>query len=477
MRLPNDFTPRPYQRKYMRYFDNGGKRAVWVVHRRGGKDLTALHQTCKMAHERVGAYWHVFPTAEQGRKAIWEGFTKEGKRIMEQVFPAEIRKSPKEFLPKAEMVVELKCGSIWRLLGSDKIEVVGAGPVGVVFSEYSVAKPSAWNLIRPMLRENEGWASFIFTPRGRNHGKKLFDVAQRTPGWFWDLKTLRDTRAYDPEKTMEEERAEGMPEDLIKQEYLCDWEAAVVGSIWADLIGKTEKAGRAGIEFEHPRDGVFCSYDLGFTDATAIWFWRLNANGGLDFIDHYESHGQPLSHYFDVVEKRFPDRREKVFDAQGRDTGREIEICGVVKHWLPHDAAAHTLATGSSVEDQFRTRFRGAVAIGPSLSLLDGIQAARWLLEQPCRFHARCGEGVEALRSYHYEWDDDTKTYSRKPEHDWSSHTADAFRYAALVAKHVMRISAKPPPPAPVVIPPLHKTFTLERLFADNEASKGRERV
>ena len=82
--LPNDFTPRAYQERPMRYLDLGGKRVVWIVHRRGGKDLTFLHQTCKMAHMRKGVYWHIFPSFAQARKALWEGFTKDGKRIMEK---------------------------------------------------------------------------------------------------------------------------------------------------------------------------------------------------------------------------------------------------------------------------------------------------------------------------------------------------------------------------------------------------------
>lgn len=452
--IPNGFVARDYQRRFMNYFDNGGKRAVWIVHRRGGKDLTSLHQTCKMAHERPGAYWHVFPTAEQGRKAIWEGFTMDGRRIMEQVFPTQLRKSPAAFLPKAEMVVELKCGAIWRLLGSDLIETTGAGPFGVVFSEYAQAKPSGWNLMRPMLRENGGWAAFITTPRGNNHAKKLYDVAGTETGWFRDLQTLYDTRAYDPEKTIAEERAEGMPEALIRQEYLCDWTAANVGSVFGDQIEKLERAS-ALVAFDHPSDGVFTSWDLGFTDATAIWFWRINAAGALDFIDHYESHGQPLSHYFDEIDKR---------------------PYSYVMHWLPHDAAARTLQTGASIEDQFRARYKGKVQIGPGLSLLDGIQAARWLLEQPCRFHPRCGEGIEALRAYHYEWDEDTKAFSRKPEHDWSSHTADALRYAAVVAKHTELIQRKPPATQPYVVPSMDHAWSLDQLWKDHEEDVRRRR-
>src|SRR6267378_2835619 len=115
----------------MRFMEAGGKRAFWVVHRRGGKDLTALHVTARLPHKRVGAYWHVYPTFSQARKAVWEGFTSDGRRILDMAFPRELIKTRNE----SEMKIEFLNGSIWRLIGSDKIEVVGAGPVGVVFSE------------------------------------------------------------------------------------------------------------------------------------------------------------------------------------------------------------------------------------------------------------------------------------------------------------------------------------------------------
>jgi hypothetical protein len=455
VRIPNGFEPRGYQVPPMRYLDNGGTRAITVWHRRGGKDLTALHQTCKMMHQRKGVYWHVFPTAEQGRKAIWEGFTKDGQRILEQVFPSAIRERPRAFLPQAEMVVTLKCGSIWRLLGSDKMEVVGASPVGVVFSEFALAKPKTWDLIRPMLQENGGWAWMITTPRGNNHAKKLFDMARSNPVWFADLKTLYDTRAYDPERTIEEERASGMPEALIRQEYLCDWTAANVGAVWGDLLEALEKRG-ALEDFDHPADGLFTSWDLGFSDSTAVWFWRVAKSApelAIEVVDHYEAHGQPLSHYFDMLEQR------------AKEHGYQY-----VKHWLPHDARAKTLATGTSILDQFLQRFGGAkVQIGPDLSLLDGIQAARWLLQQDIRFHPRCGEGLEALKAYRYEYDEDRKDFTRKPLHDWSSHSADAFRYLATVARSAdlltrdMRPALVAPPPPPKTTLPTFDEFWSQR--------------
>jgi len=415
-----------------------------------------MHQLCKMAHERIGTYWHVFPTEEQGRKAIWEGFRKDGLRTMENVFPAAIRKSPREWTVKQEMVVELKCGSIYRILGSDKIEVVGAGPVGVIFSEYSVAKPKSWELISPMLMENDGWAAFIYTPRGSNHGKTLYDMARGNPDWFSDLQTLYDTRAYDPERTLDAERRAGKPEEYIRQEYLCDWTAANVGAVFGDLLETLEKRGGMA-DFEHPTDGVFTVWDLGISDATAIWFFRVNEHGVPDLIDHYEATGQPASHYFEELEAR----------------GYQY-----VKHWYPPtDGPARTWQTGVANVQLLKdwcgknAAKRGSPAITPDLGLSDGIQAARWLLQQPIRFHPRCREGIDALRQYHYEWDDDRKVFSRKPDHDWSSHTADAFRYVASVVKSADAMRPKPKPARkPIVAEPL----TLDKLWDTQPREKAR---
>jgi phage terminase large subunit len=455
--LPNDFAFRDYQIPFAEFMDNGGKKAFVVWHRRSGKDLTALHQTCKLAHQRKGAYWHLFPTFAQARKAIWEGFTKDGKRTLENVFPGFLDPKRAGSIVKRkdeqQMVVELKCGSIWRLLGSDRVEVVGAGPVGVVYSEYAICSPRSTNLISPMLRENDGWEVYITTPRGSNHARDLYDRAKADPkNWYCDIKTLYDTRAYDPEETIAAERASGKPEAFIKQEYLCDWTAALVGSVWGDLIDGIEKEGGLA-PFDHEHGDVFTSWDLGFTDSTAIWFWQVKG-GRIDFIDYYENHGKPLSHYYDVVD------------------GKPYRY---VKHWLPHDARQTTLAAGVSILNQFLRKYPGVVSVGPDLPLLEGIQAARWMMQKGVRFHPRTTDGVKCLREYHYEYDEDKKDYSTRPSHDWSSHAADAMRYSAAVVKvsEMMGSKPAPAPPKPLAAP-LHHQFTLDQLHADREQSLSR---
>jgi phage terminase large subunit len=464
--IPNQFRERDYQVPIMRYLDTHplGGRAVWVMHRRAGKDLTLMHQTCKMALERIGAYWHVYPTAEQARRSLWTGFTRDGKRIMEQVFPPEVRTAPRTFAPNAEMMVELINGSIWRLMGSDKMEVVGAGPVGVVFSEYALAKPKTWELVRPMLRESSGWAAFISTPRGRNHMWEIWETASEE-GWFRDSKTVLETgqryastrhpgKTIGPEEMMDEERAEGMEEALIRQEYLCDWTAANVGAVWGDLIEALEKAG-AVAEFKPESGRVFTVWDLGGSgakgDSTAFWIFAATDDGA-DLLDYYENHGKTLEHYWDEVDRR-------------------CAAIGVrpVRHWLPHDARAKHL-TGVSVLEQCLAHWGPEnVAIYPEEGLLNGIQAGRWLLQRKVRIHPRCGEGTEALKAYHYGWDEDRKTFTNAPEHDWSSHGADAFRGLALVVKTAERLSRPPKQEPKGPYARSVDSFSLDELFTDRE--------
>ena len=107
-------------------------------------------------------------------------------------------------------------------------------------------------------------------------------------------------------------------------------------------------------------------------------------------------------------------------------------------HWLPHDARPRTLAAGGkSILQQFHDATKehpelGKFAICPRLDRQEGIQAARKTFPF-CRFHkTRCATGLESLRHYHREYDEDTKVYRDVPEHDWASHDADAWRYLSL---------------------------------------------
>lgn len=477
---PPPFSPREYQAEFMEavqsHSSDAPARAVGVWARRAGKDLTDLHNTLAMAHDKVAMYWHCLPVYEQARKACWMAFLNDGtgRRLMDNVFPREIRKSPEEWSPRAEMLVELKNGSIVQFVGSDSIDrLVGSGPYGINFSEFSLAKPNSWNLVRPILRQNGGWATFIFTPRGKNHAWDIFNTAKKKlhKGWFLSHKDIYHLGIYSQEqcdRILEEEKEEGMPEELIRQEYLVDFAAANVGSYYGVLLEELEK--RGGLEpFEHGRDLIFSVWDLGISDSTAIWLFRVTM-AGVEVIAHYENNSEPLSHYFDWLYETIGPQLRLTYSA----------------HYFPHDAKARTLQTGVSTmelavaevkkRDQHPT---GKVKLVPKLDLMDRIRAVRWLLQQGgTRFHPRCGIGIEALRQYHREWDDETKAFGRMPVHDWSSHSADSFGYGALVVRkqNIVRPARSTKRVLPVPGGIRVNRATLDQMFEDEMRARKRAR-
>lgn len=402
--IPHDWRPRPYQLPLWSYFESNGRRAVAVWHRRAGKDSAALNITASKMFGRVGNYWHMLPQANQARKVIWDAIDRQGRRVIDQAFPQAIRRRTHQ----QEMKIELVNGSIWQCVGSDNYNsLVGANPVGIVFSEYSVADPQAWDYLRPMLAENGGWALFIYTPRGKNHGYELFKMAEGNPDWFCERLGVDDTGAIGPE-IVEEERRSGMDEDKIAQEYFCSFDAALPGAYYARLLEVARNERRIAAAPWEPTLPVITAWDLGMSDATAIWFAQV---AGLEvrLIDYYEATGAGLEHYAKVL-------------------GEKPYVYG--EHYLPHDVQVRELGTGTS-------RYETLCSLGvrprvlPALPVDDRINAARLLISR-CVFDERkCERGLEALSQYQREWDEKTRNFAQRPYHDWTSHAADAFGYLA----------------------------------------------
>ena len=437
--LLGDWYCQPHQVSAWEYLRNGGLRACLVWHRRAGKDDMAMRATAIAAYERVGNYWHMLPQAEQARKAIWEAINPHsGKRRIDEAFPVELRKRTRN----NEMMIEFKNGSIWQVVGSDNYNaLVGSPPVGIVFSEWSLADPSSWAYLRPILRENGGWAIFIYTPRGRNHGLSLYESAKRAAGWFHESLSAEDTAVFTAEE-LALEKAEliaeygvDLGESFFEQEYYCSFDAANIGAVYAAAIRRCEQKGRicpVGYDADYP---VNTAWDFGFGDATAIWWWQLLPGPRINVIDFHFGRGQDIQHYCQLIHGREID-----FDARGK-----IKLSQLVKgaehregwtygsHYVPHDGANKTLAAGGrSVGDQ-------AYAMGvpmeviPATTQVNQVSAARKTLEY-CWFDmVRCEAGLNALRSYHYPWNKETRTLGDTPVHDWSSDPSDAFEIIGQV--------------------------------------------
>ena len=411
----NDWLPRHYQQKLWQYLSNGGTHAAVCAHRRWGKDEVCLHHTACALHERIGTYWHMLPEASQARKAIWEAINpRSGLRRIDEAFPLALRATTRE----NEMLIKFKNGSTWQVLGSDNYNsLVGSPPVGVVFSEFALANPSAWAYIRPILLENNGWVLFISTPRGKNHFWELLKSAKQSPDWFWEVSTVHDSNRFTPNQLEEEkqqyirENGEGAGESLFNQEYLCSFESSIPGAYYATEMLACTREGRITKVDPIPGVSTFTSWDLGRADTTAVWFFQKVAHE-IHLIDYYESNTQHISHYIAVVEAK-PYTYEK--------------------HYLPHDARTKHLASNYSVIEQMASVFGlRSIAVIEQHKILDGIHAVRNILERCWFDEIKCEKGIEALRQYSRDWDEDKRCFRDQPNHDWASHCADSFRYLAM---------------------------------------------
>lgn len=429
IKLPaNNWRPRRYQLPLWKYLENGGKRACCVWHRRAGKDENCLHWAAVAAHQRVGNYWHMLPEASQARKAIWDAINPHtGKRRIDEAFPHELRETTRE----NEMLIRFKIGSTWQVVGSDNFNsLVGSPPIGVVFSEFSLCNPSSWAYLRPILRENGGWAFFIYTPRGNNHGKKLYQSARKEPDWFGQILTVDETHVFSPEDLASELRelqdlyGEEQGKSFFEQEYYCSFDAAILGAIYAPTIRKIERQGRIAVVQYDPKLPVHTAWDLGFDDSTAIWFWQITF-GEIRLIDYFEASGQDTPYYCDILKKK-------------------PYVYG--KHWVPHDAANELMAAGGRSIVQQAQDCGIRMNVVPATSQQNSIEAARATLQRCWFDEEKCEKGLNALRSYQYEWDDDKRTFKQKPRHDWSSHASDAFEIIGQVWQTPKSEIPKPEP-------------------------------
>ena len=429
IRLPNNWDPRDYQLPAWKALEGGVKRAMLAWHRRAGKDDVCLHWAATQAMQRVGTYWHMLPEYSQARKAIWEAVNPHtGKRRIDEAFPEAIR----ERTNSQEMFIRFKNGSSWQLVGSDNFNsLVGSPPIGITASEWALANPSAWAYLRPILKENGGWALFIFTPRGNNHAKKMYDAHRDDPEWFCQRLTVDDTGRLtkeEQEQELADYQAELGPEDgraMFEQEYFCSWDSALVGSYYASLIAQARHDERITRVPYEPGYLVHTGWDLGRKDTNPVWFFQV-VGREIRVIDYLQNSGVGPDWYVSEMNKKGY--------AYGND-------------YCPHDVnVTDYTATGDMSRKAIIESLGRRVVVVPQTPKYDQISAVRKLLPQ-CVFDAKKTEqGVDGLANFRREWDDKRKTFHDMPVHDWASHPSDAFYNVAYGASQVSgSMNVKPP--------------------------------
>jgi phage terminase large subunit len=400
------------------YHNRKERWAALVAHRRCGKTVACINDIIAKALQLQiphGRYAYVAPFLAQAKEVAWEYL----KRF---ALPATRDKN------EAELWVELLNGARIRIHGADNPDRLrGAYLDGVILDEYADMRPSVWGeVIRPMLADRQGWATFIGTPKGRN---EFFDIYERAvaDNWFRVMLRASETGIL-PQSELDEARQD-MTQEQYEQEFECSFDAAILGSYYGKEIAEAERDGRI-IDFDCDPDlPVHTAWDLGKGANMAVWLFQV-VHDEIGIIDHIEgSHNETIP---DIVRK---------LNELGYQYGDD---------WVPHDAKVKELGSG-------RTRIETLISLGrkprlvPDHQVMDGINAGRLTMAR-CWFHkTRCADGIEALRQYRAEFDEKLKTFKNEPRHDWSSHSADAYRYLAMAYRVISPEKPKAKPRGLVV--------------------------
>lgn len=430
--IPFHFRAREYQVPFLREVaramrGESNKRYFYQVwHRRSGKDKTNIADVVPRRLVTDSCLVkYVYPTLVMGRDNLWDGMGKDGFRFREHI-PDFIREGSEN---STRMTIPIRNGSLFQVAGTDKPDSLrGGNPKLFVFSEWSEHDPYAWDVVEPILRENDGIAIFNMTPKGDNHARAFYEFAKNHPKWFVQLLTAKDSGVYSDrelseilEDTIKRFSAMGRSESeaiaYYEQEYMCSFKSPVIGSYYGEGISKAEKEGRITRVPYIETIPVDTWWDLGMDDSTTIWFVQYVGNE-IHLIDYYENSGEGLTHYAQKLQ-------EKKY------------IYG--RHFAPHDIAVRELGTGKSRQEIAKSmgiKFE----VGANLALEDGINAVRSLLSLCWFDRDKTTRGVNAMKNYRKEWDEKNKVFRNNPKHDWSSHGSDAFRTGAVGYKKQVSI-------------------------------------
>jgi phage terminase large subunit len=276
--------------------------------------------------------------------------------------------------------------------------------------EAETVSETAWRKLIPTVREDNSEIWVTYNPESKESATHKRFVEQTPDDCIVVDINWRDNPWFPA--VLEAERLEDKRKrpDIYDHVWEGDFLVHAEGAYYATEMRDAKDQGRIGTVAYTPSIPVTTSWDLGVGDSTAIWFAQ-HLGAEVRLIDYYESSGVGLDHYV------------RVLNEKGYIYGNHI---------LPHDVRVRELGSGKSRMEVLDSLGARPISVAPQLMVDDGIQAVRSMLAN-CWFDAeRCERGIDALRQYHREYDDNGKVWRSRPSHDWASHGSDSFRYLAV---------------------------------------------
>lgn len=281
------------------------------------------------------------------------------------------------------------------------------------WEEAHTAAKKSINLLRPTMRApgSQMWWSY-------NRNKKtdpvdvMFTGEEKPTGAIVVHANWRDNPWFTAE--LEQERLDCLR--MQPEQYDHIWEGGYVtvaeGAYFAQHLAKTKADGRIGFVAEDPNLIVRLFADIGGTGAKAdnFVFWCAQFVGSeIRWVNHYEVQGQPVSAHL----------------AWMRTQGYSADRASI---WLPHDGATHDKVIDVSYQSALRDAGYNVTVI-PNQgrgAAMARVEEGRRLFPRMRFDETKCKAGLDALGWYH-EKKDEARGIGLGPNHDWASHSADAF--------------------------------------------------
>lgn len=279
----------------------------------------------------------------------------------------------------------------------------------------------AWTALHPTLREEgDGWNAELWVtwnPKRKGSATDKRFKNPTDPRYKVAQLNWRDNPMFPA--LLERQRQRDLKDRPDEYDHI--WEGAYgssQGAILAKWVSIAEREERITNDIHYMPDGVpiEISSDLGFRDTASWWYWQ-RLRGGFHLLRYDSDSGLDAEDWIPRIQENI------------EDIGATLG-----KIWLPHDARVKTFQSKHSSIERFLTEFgHGNVGVVPQTKKSDQISAARKIIGK-CRFHKdACEAGLDGLRAWEFEWNEDDGIFSREPVHNWASHPSDAFSYGCQI--------------------------------------------
>lgn len=410
----------PYKpRNWSKLFHETEKRwVVIIVCRRAGKTTAALNhlqRDCSRIPNSRFAY--ISPTYKMSKRIAWD-IVKEISRVIPGIDYNE-----------AELTVKYPNGSKLYLLGSENVDSLrGLALWGVVFDEYAQHPLNLFSeVISKCLADNLGYAIFVGTPKGKGLLYETYQIALKNEKeWFVIFETIDGLLEKESGQTIDNLRQaladdrkmveNGlMGQDEFNQEWYCSFSAALKGAYYSEQLAELRKDGRLKVV---PYDRALRTHivlDLGVGQSMAAGFYQ-RVGSEVHKIDYWEGEG----------DQGIP-TAIKVFQNKPYVYG---------KIFVPHDAEGTSQSTEETRLETMRSLWPAMaddIIVVPKVGIDDGIGKAKLMFSRLWVDEKKCEKWIDLISQYRREFDEDKRMFIEKPRHDFTSHAADEYRYAAII--------------------------------------------